>query len=265
MELAQFKAYNYRVLVKVKPCDEPFFAYIDKEELQKVFKVKWKLVLNCIKFIIGEDILHTELQRLIFPPNLLSSFLSNIFDLVQNFDTLKIFANKFVVSAYLENDALLSSVQKYDFTLGEGFIGGLFPRHLLYYKKRYAEIFHGMLLSTMHDTSAHLYQVLKKYKSTISMEEIDDFKRKYHAISFLRSRVCIHDLQIPSSSKVAKKKFCYRYVPDINKTVPSFEHDSHRKGKHVEIEESSVNGLFVMEANLHLFNAGLFSDYHFPC
>ena len=44
------------------------------------------------------------------------------------------------------------------------------------------------------------------------MEEIDDLKRKYHAISFLRSHVCIHDLQLPSSSK---KKLCYHYVPDI--------------------------------------------------
>lgn len=153
MELKEFQVRNYRMPVLVKSWEELFLACIEKDELQKFFKVNYKSVLNCIKVIIGEDVFHTELQMIIFPTNLLSIFLSNILDLVQNFNVLKNIANKFVISLYLENDALLQSVQQYDFTKGDGLVGGLFPRHLIHFKKRYAEIFQGMLLSTMHDTS----------------------------------------------------------------------------------------------------------------
>lgn len=127
----EFFPHNYRIFILVNEWELPISEEIGDVELQLVFKDHCATLKNHIKRVVGGEILEPEAKRLIYPSHLLSIFISNLMDLLQDVKLVESVTNKVVNEEYLQNDVLYKSYQRYDLWKGHGYVGGLFPKHFL--------------------------------------------------------------------------------------------------------------------------------------
>lgn len=127
----EYQPRNYRISLPINDWELPLSDQISDENPSQMFKTHCVQFRKRIKRIIGDEILYPNARGVIFPSQVISTFLSNSIDLFQSFHSLQIIAEKVIKEVFIQENRLLSLVQAYDLWQGQGRIGALFPRYFL--------------------------------------------------------------------------------------------------------------------------------------
>lgn len=93
----EYMPWNGRVAVRIKEPSAAFHGHNDDGDLDKLFHLQNLRLRRAVKDFIGEEILSPQAKRILFPYQILGSFLSNAFDLLQSIPLLEIVFFKLVM------------------------------------------------------------------------------------------------------------------------------------------------------------------------
>lgn len=123
--------WNDRVPVRIKEPSTKFHGHIDDEDLDQLFHLQNPQIRRAVKDFIGEEILSLQAKIILFPYQILSSFLSNALDLLQSIPLLEIVFFKLVRQNVLEPATFHEALANYNLWQGSALLGGLFLQHCI--------------------------------------------------------------------------------------------------------------------------------------
>lgn len=119
------------------------------------------------KRVIGEEILFPRERWAIFPSQLISIFLSNMFDLLQSLSMLELIAAKVVKHVFLLGNKLLLAIQRYDLWEGNAHIGGIFLWHLLLSRHVFVSIYDNIKHTLEMQNFSYIQSALDRHRREI--------------------------------------------------------------------------------------------------
>lgn len=136
-----YMPWNDQVSVQIPEPSTTFHGHINDTNLDQLFLLHNPQLRRVVKDFIDEEMLSPQAKRILYPYQLLSSFLSNALDLLQSIPLLELVFFKLVRQDVLSLASFHEALAKYNLWQGLALLGGLFPCYFIQYSHAYKVLY----------------------------------------------------------------------------------------------------------------------------